>query len=80
MLHILPANQTGTPLVCVYGVFLRKGQNFPEDRLCDYIYFDSIIKDRRDKFGDNPTAPLDYFLSQISRYRETGVGVSISVQ
>lgn len=80
MPYIFSAILSKSPLVCVYGVNLRKDQRFPEDRLCDFMFFDSIFHNGENMFLSNTTETFDYFLDQIKDYRETGVGVSFSAQ
>ncbi|XP_077491616.1 uncharacterized protein LOC144102177 [Amblyomma americanum] len=68
------------PLVCTMGSKISTGAMFPDDGLCDYIFYDSIYKNRRNlllnprKFGND----LRIFLDSYSKYKITAFGLGFA--
>ncbi|KAK8761744.1 hypothetical protein V5799_026988 [Amblyomma americanum] len=70
------------PLVCTMGSRTNSVQMFPQDGLCEYLFFDSVDKDNR-----NPLAlpnewdiDLRVFLNAPSRYSTTAFGVGFAFE
>ncbi|KAL1427320.1 hypothetical protein MTO96_017608 [Rhipicephalus appendiculatus] len=70
------------PLLCTYGMQTNGSTLFPEDGLCDLIFFDSAYKDNQNvlslpsSFGDNMKA----FLAAATSYRVTDFGVAFAYE
>ncbi|XP_077485925.1 uncharacterized protein LOC144096994 [Amblyomma americanum] len=70
------------PLVCTMGSRTNSVQMFPQDGLCEYLFFDSVDKDNR-----NPLAlpnewdiDLRVFLNAPSRYSTTAFGIGFAFE
>ncbi|KAL1427346.1 hypothetical protein MTO96_017633 [Rhipicephalus appendiculatus] len=69
------------PLVCIMGDRLTSVQQFPPDRMCDYIFYDSLYKE-----GDHNLLPdqttysesLNTFINDSLGYRHTTLGLGFS--
>ncbi|KAL3249774.1 hypothetical protein MRX96_055966 [Rhipicephalus microplus] len=69
-----------TPLVCVFGNRTDWKMHFPEDGLCDLIFYDSLYVQRGNTFlaGKNFTADLRRWLAAVQEYNVTEPGVSVT--
>ncbi|XP_077490946.1 uncharacterized protein LOC144101686 [Amblyomma americanum] len=69
-------------LFCTYGTRTVKGTMFPDDGLCDLVYFDSIYKwnqnllSQPQRFSENLLA----FLEKTATYQQTEVGVAFAYE
>ncbi|XP_070379085.1 uncharacterized protein [Dermacentor albipictus] len=70
------------PLLCTYGMHTNQSTQFPDDGLCDLIFFDSAYKDNTNllslpsSFGENMNA----FLSAARHYGRTDFGVAFAYE
>ncbi|XP_049513980.1 uncharacterized protein LOC119431742 [Dermacentor silvarum] len=63
------------PLICTVSDGLKLSMIFPEDGLCDYIFFDSLEKRRGATLAGPYTDPLKRFLDASSKSVKTQYGV-----
>ncbi|KAK8762699.1 hypothetical protein V5799_026037 [Amblyomma americanum] len=70
------------PLVCTMGSRTNSKTMFPEDGLCEYIFFDSVYKDRRNLMSDSTGwAPdLSTFVEVNLQYSTTAFGVGFAFE
>ncbi|XP_077490077.1 uncharacterized protein LOC144100990 isoform X2 [Amblyomma americanum] len=70
------------PLVCTMGSRTNSKTMFPEDGLCEYIFFDSVYKDRRNLMSDSTGwAPdLSTFVEVNRQYSTTAFGVGFAFE
>ncbi|XP_049523130.1 uncharacterized protein LOC119454297 isoform X1 [Dermacentor silvarum] len=68
------------PLVCVMGEKTSSANAFPDDGLCDYIFFDSLYKNGRNMVSRKATYSnsLNTFLNEHPPYQTTSLGVGFS--
>ncbi|XP_077489261.1 uncharacterized protein LOC144100098 [Amblyomma americanum] len=68
------------PMVCTIGSKLSSGAMLPDDGLCDYIFYDSIYKNRRNLLLDpnNFGNDLRIFLDSYNTYRTTAFGIAFA--
>ncbi|XP_070379075.1 uncharacterized protein [Dermacentor albipictus] len=68
------------PMVCTMGDRLISKLQFPPDRLCDFIFFDSLYKGGRNVLTDPSTysKSLNTFLNDHHDYRLTTLGVGFA--
>ncbi|KAH7950241.1 hypothetical protein HPB49_021551 [Dermacentor silvarum] len=70
------------PLLCTYGMQTNQSTLFPDDGLCDLIFFDSACKDNKNllslpsSFSEN----MNTFLSAARSYRRTDFGVAFAYE
>ncbi|XP_065290328.1 uncharacterized protein [Dermacentor albipictus] len=71
---------TASPLVCVFGNRTDWKMHFPEDGLCDLVFYDSLYVHRGNTFqaGDNFTADLQRWLSAVKAYNVTEPGIAVT--
>ncbi|XP_075543691.1 uncharacterized protein LOC142578174 [Dermacentor variabilis] len=71
---------TVSPLVCVFGNRTDWKMHFPEDGLCDLVFYDSLYVHRGNTFqaGDNFTADLQRWLSAVKAYNVTEPGIAVT--
>ncbi|XP_075724469.1 uncharacterized protein LOC142767134 [Rhipicephalus microplus] len=68
------------PMVCIMGERASTPDAFPDDGLCDYIFFDSLYKDGRNMLSRQATfsKSLSNFINNHPAYRGTHLGVGFS--
>ncbi|KAL1427352.1 hypothetical protein MTO96_017639 [Rhipicephalus appendiculatus] len=69
------------PLVCTVRDSLISVAQFPPDKMCDYIFFDSLYKDRDRNLLPNETTyskSLNVFLNDHRDYRHTTLGLGFA--
>ncbi|KAH6943037.1 hypothetical protein HPB50_014215 [Hyalomma asiaticum] len=71
------------PLVCIIGDRLSTVHQFPPDKVCDYIFYDSLYKEGvRNLLPDQSTfsSSLNTFLNDHRGYRHTTLGLGFAFQ
>ncbi|KAL3213420.1 hypothetical protein MRX96_051691 [Rhipicephalus microplus] len=68
------------PMVCIMGERASTPDAFPDDGLCDYIFFDSLYKSGRNMLSREATfsKSLSNFVNNHPAYRGTHLGVGFS--
>ncbi|KAH7944342.1 hypothetical protein HPB52_018475 [Rhipicephalus sanguineus] len=68
------------PMVCIMGEKASTPDAFPDDGLCDYIFFDSLYKDGRNMLSRQATfsKSLSNFIKNRPAYQGTHLGVGFS--
>ncbi|KAH8037936.1 hypothetical protein HPB51_019288 [Rhipicephalus microplus] len=68
------------PMVCIMGERASTPDAFPDDGLCDYIFFDSLYKSGRNMLSREATfsKSLSNFINNHPAYRGTHLGVGFS--
>ncbi|KAL3213421.1 hypothetical protein MRX96_051692 [Rhipicephalus microplus] len=68
------------PMVCIMGERASTPDAFPDDGLCDYVFFDSLYKDGRNMLSRQATfsKSLSNFINNHPAYRGTHLGVGFS--
>ncbi|KAH7943385.1 hypothetical protein HPB52_007694 [Rhipicephalus sanguineus] len=68
------------PMVCIMGEKASTPDAFPDDGLCDYIFFDSLYKDGRNMLSRQATfsKSLSNFINNHPAYQGTHLGVGFS--
>lgn len=51
---------------------------FPEDGLCDVIFYDSLYCNDENAFLDSPSSDLSEFLDLLKGFKKTAFGISVS--
>ncbi|KAH7954433.1 hypothetical protein HPB49_018376 [Dermacentor silvarum] len=71
---------TKNPLVCVFGNRIDWKMHFPEDGLCDLVFYDSLYVHRGNTFqaGGNFTADLRRWLAAVKAYNVTEPGIGVT--
>lgn len=72
---------TKTPLVCVFGSRIDWKMHFPDDGLCDLVFYDSLYGHPDNRFQtdvDNFTADLRRWLAAVATYNVTERGLAVT--
>ncbi|XP_065290326.1 uncharacterized protein [Dermacentor albipictus] len=72
---------TKTPLVCVFGNRIDWRMHFPDDGLCDLLFYDSLYGHTDNRFqttGNNFTADLRRWLASVKAYNITEGGLGVA--
>ncbi|KAH7959971.1 hypothetical protein HPB49_015744 [Dermacentor silvarum] len=69
-------------LMCTYGAKTNASTVFPNDGMCDFIFFDSVYKNDRNFLADSDNFDVDlqHFLSVIPKYSKTTFGVGFAFE
>lgn len=66
------------PLVCTYSKEFSDEMMFPQDGLCDVIFYDSLYCNNENKFADPPSSDLSDFLDLSTGLKKTEFGISVA--
>ncbi|KAL3197242.1 hypothetical protein MRX96_014850 [Rhipicephalus microplus] len=70
---------TWAGLICTIGTKLTGPEVVPDDRLCDYLFYDSVYKKGPTLFDPNNLDPaLKIFLDSVSDYKFTEFGIGFA--
>ncbi|KAH6936706.1 hypothetical protein HPB50_020910 [Hyalomma asiaticum] len=75
-----PKPVSRSPLVCVFGNRVDWKMHFPEDGLCDMVFYDSLYVHQGNTFqaGANFTADLRRWLAVVKAYNVTEPGIAVT--
>ncbi|KAH7942866.1 hypothetical protein HPB52_002043 [Rhipicephalus sanguineus] len=70
---------TWAGLICTIGTKLSAPEILPDDRLCNYLYYDSVYKKGPTPFDPGHLDPaLSIFLGHLSRFNYTATGIGFA--
>ncbi|KAH7953650.1 hypothetical protein HPB49_010879 [Dermacentor silvarum] len=75
-----PTETDKQPMLCTMSDRITSSLQFPQDGLCDYIFFDSLYKGGRNLLTDPATysSSLNTFLNDHRAYQRTTLGVGFA--
>lgn len=66
-------------LLCTYGGYYNAAIPLPPDGACDFIFFDSLYCNGKNKLGGTYETALKNLFAVASTWNITDIGVSVSL-